>query len=104
MKYAVIHTGGKQYKVAEGDIIQVEKIPKAEGEEIVFEDVRLTRDNNRINIGTPQVTKAKVVGKIIQQTKSKKVIIFKMKRRKGYHRKTGHRQPITRIEIKEIKI
>ena len=104
MKYAVIRTGGKQYKVEEGKIFTVGKIPKAEAEDVTFDDVLLLRDNDQLKIGQPVLTNVKVTGKIVAQTKSKKIIVFKKKRRKGYRRKAGHRQQITRVEIKEIKV
>ncbi len=96
--YAVIKTGGKQYKVASGDVIKVEKLLGDEGSEIVFNEVLALGDN----VGKPLVEGASVKATILKQTKADKVIVFKKKRRQNYRRKNGHRQNITIVKIAEI--
>jgi len=99
---AVIKTGGKQYIIIPGQKIKIEKIDEKEGEEKVFEDVLLLEKNKKLEIGTPLVKEAKVVGRVLKQGKGKKVIIFKYKPKKRYKVKKGHRQPFTEIEILKI--
>ena len=100
--YAVIETGGKQYKVAEGDVIFVEKLGASEGETVTFE-VTAVIDGENSKIGTPVVKGASVEAAVLANTKGKKVRIFKYKPKKGYHKRQGHRQPLDKIEIKAIK-
>lgn len=100
--FAVVRTGGKQYKVKEGDIIKIEKLVGEEGDLIELEEVLLIGDAPETTIGQPLVPNAKVVGSIINQGKSKKVVIFKAKRRKGYQKKQGHRQMYTSLKINQI--
>lgn len=100
--YAVIKTGGKQYKVSEGEILKVEKITGNRGDVVSLDDVLLISKGEEIKVGTPTLEGAKVVGEILGQTKGSKVTVFKMKRRKGYRKKTGHRQNLTNLRIKEI--
>ncbi len=100
--YAVIKTGGKQYKVSQGDILKVEKLNAAPGDEIEISDVLMIVDGEEITLGTPVVEGASVKAKIIEQGRAKKVIVFKKKRRKGYRVKNGHRQPFTAIEIQQV--
>jgi large subunit ribosomal protein L21 len=102
--YAVIKSGGKQYRVSEGDILRVEKIEGAKGDTISFDDVMMVSGEEKIEVGTPVVKNAKVVGEIIKQAKDSKITVFKMKRRKGYRKKTGHRQKLTELKIKEIVV
>jgi len=102
--FAVIKTGGKQYLVSPGEKIKIEKIDKQEGEEIVFEDVLLVEKRNKIEMGTPKVKGAKVIGKVLKQGKGEKVIVFKYKPKKRYKVKKGHRQPFTEVEITKIEI
>ena len=102
--YAVIKTGGKQYKVSEGDFLQVEKIEGASGSEVVFGEVLMVSKDDVTEIGTPFVKKARVVGEIIAQAKGPKITVFKMKKRKGFRKKRGHRQELTRVKIKEISL
>ena len=102
--YAVIKTGGKQHKVSEGDVIAIEKISGGKGDAFVFDEVLMVEKDGDIRIGRPLVEGAKVTGEILAQTKSDKLIVFKMKKRKGYHKKTGHRQQLTSMKIKEISI
>jgi large subunit ribosomal protein L21 len=102
--YAVIKTGGKQYKVAEGDFLKIEKIEGQAGAEVIFDEVLLVSKGDATEVGKPFVEKAKVVGEIIAQTKGPKLVVFKMKKRKGFHKKTGHRQELTRVRIKAISV
>ncbi|MCD6429176.1 50S ribosomal protein L21 [bacterium] len=99
---AVIKTGGKQYLVKPGDKIKVEKLPKKEGEEIIFDQVLLIEDGKNVKIGKPLVENAKVKGKILEQGKGAKIIVFKYKAKKRYKKKMGHRQLYTLVEITEI--
>ena len=96
--YAVIKTGGKQYKVASGDVVKLEKIAGEEGKEVVFNEV-LALDGT---IGTPLVVGATVKAQVLKQTRDDKVIVFKKKRRQNYRRKNGHRQSITLVKITDI--
>ena len=99
--YAVIKTGGKQYRVSEGDRIRVEKLIGDVGSSLEFGDVLMV-GGDKVLVGTPTVEGAKVTAEITGQDKAKKVIVFKMKRRKGYRRKRGHRQPYTELKITGI--
>ena len=99
---AVIKTGGKQYLVKKGDKIKIEKLEGKEGSEINFTDVLLLQKDKKVEIGKPIIKDAKVVAKILEQGKGKKIIIFKYKSKKRYKKKAGHRQPYTEIEIKDI--
>jgi large subunit ribosomal protein L21 len=99
--YAVIKTGGKQYKVAQGDKLRVEKLPGNVGDTVTFEEVLLV-GGDALKIGTPTVAGAKVQAKVIAQDRAKKIIVFKFRRRKNYRRKNGHRQPFTALEITGI--
>ena len=102
--YAIILTGGKQYKVAKGDVIEVEKLAGETGAEVKFDEVlAVAGDDGKLNVGTPRVAGASVTGKVLDQFRAKKIVVFKMKRRKGYRRTHGHRQSLTRVEIGEIK-
>lgn len=100
--YAVIKTGGKQYQVKEGDVIFIEKIEGEDGAEITFDQVLAVGGDDKFTAGTPVVEGASVNAKILGQTKGKKIIIFKMKPKKGYRNKNGHRQPYTKVEITKI--
>lgn len=100
--YAVIKTGGKQHRVSVGDTVAIEKIDGGKGDTVVFDNVLMVATEEQIRIGTPTVSGAKVTGEIIAQTKAPKLAVFHMKRRKGYRKKTGHRQPLTRMRIREI--
>ncbi|MBN1382378.1 MAG: 50S ribosomal protein L21 [Deltaproteobacteria bacterium] len=102
--YAVIKTGGKQQKVSEGQIVTVEKLAGEKGDTVTFDEVLLVANDDDIRVGTPYVEGAKVTGEIVEQTKGEKIFVFRMKRRKGYHKKTGHRQLQTNLKIKEISI
>jgi len=100
--YAIVRTGGKQYQVAGGDTLRVEKLEGNVGDTVELEDVLMIVDGQDIKIGQPVVEEAKVVAKIAEQGRAKKVIVFKKKRRKGYKLKKGHRQHYTALEIQEI--
>ena len=102
MAYAVIQTGGKQYRVAAGDVIDVEKLDFEAGAEAKFEEVLLVSDGATVSVGAPLVKGAAVTAEVVEQFKDDKVIAFKFKRRKGYHRTVGHRRQLTRLKIKSI--
>ncbi len=102
--YAVIKTGGKQYRVSEGDRIEIEKIDGDSGSDVVFNEVLMVSRGEEIRVGTPLIAGAKVIGEIVHQGKGPKITIFKMKRRKGFRKKTGHRQDLTSLKIKEITL
>lgn len=99
--YAVIKTGGKQYRVSEGDRIRVEKLPGAVGDGIEIGEV-LMLGGDTVAVGKPLVEGAKVAAQIVGQGRGKKIIVFKIKRRKGYRRKAGHRQPFTELKVTGI--
>lgn len=100
--YAIIKTGGKQYRVNEGDVISVEKLAVDSGEAVVFDEVLVVSKNGELQIGAPVVSGAKVEGTVIQQGKEKKVVVFKYKSKKDFRKKQGHRQPFTRVMIDKI--
>ncbi len=102
--YAVIKTGGKQYKVSEGDLLKVEKIDGEKGSQVSFNEVLMVSKDGNIKVGRPFVEGAVVLGEIVDNVKGPKITIFKMKRRKGFRKKTGHRQTLTSLKIKEISI
>ena len=104
MTYAVIRTGGKQYRVSEGDVVKVEKLPGEVGEQVTIGDVLFIGGNGDVKIGAPLVANAKVVGQIVSQAKAKKIIVFKKKRRKSYSRQRGHRQQQTTLKITGIEL
>ena len=101
--YAIIATGGKQYKVAEGDILNVEKLGVEAGEDVTFDQV-LAVNNGELVVGTPVVPGAKVVARVLCNGKAKKVIVYKYKRKSGYHKKNGHRQQFTKVQIDAITV
>lgn len=101
---AVIATGGKQYWVKEGDVIRVEKIDQEKGKKIEFNQVLMVNKEGEYIIGRPLVEKAKVTGKVLNQGKAKKIIVFKYKSKKKYRKKTGHRQLYTEVLIEKIKL
>ena len=101
--YAIIQTGGKQFTVKTGDIIEVEKLAAEIGQEVIFSEVlAIGTDDGKLNAGTPRIEGAQVAAKVLDQFRAKKLIVFKMKRRKGYRRTKGHRQSLTRVEITAI--
>ena len=99
--YAVIVTGGKQYRVSQGDVIYVEKLDQEIDSKVSF-DVLMLGSEDSVEIGTPTLAGAKVEGKVVAQVKGEKIIIFKYKSKKNYHRKAGHRQQYTKVEITSI--
>ena len=101
-KNAIFETGGKQYKVKEGDVIFIERLPLEEEETVKFGNVLALFDEKDSSIGTPYVEGASIEATVVKNGKSKKIIVYKMKRRKGYRRKQGHRQPYTKIKIEKI--
>jgi large subunit ribosomal protein L21 len=102
--YAIVRTGGKQYQVASGDQVRVEKLEGSVGDSIDLNDVLMVADGEEIKIGQPVLDNAKVTATIAEQGKEKKVIIFKKKRRKGYRLKKGHRQSYTALKIEDISV
>lgn len=100
---AVIKTGGKQYIVSPGQKLKIEKIEKKQGEELIFDQVLLLENGNKVEIGTPLIAGAKVKAKVLEQGKNKKVIVYKYKAKKRYHRKKGHRQSFTEVEITGVE-
>lgn len=101
--YAIIQTGGKQYRVAPGDVLRVERLPGERGDEVQLDQVLLVSDDSgSVRVGTPLVENAHIKGQIVRQGRAKKVLVFKKKRRKGYKRIQGHRQYFTAVQIQEI--
>ena len=100
--FAIIQTGGKQYRVKDGDTIRVEHLPDDEGDTVVIDDVRMVSLNGDINIGTPNVPGASVTTEVVNKGKDKKVVVFKYKAKTRYRRKNGHRQQYTDLRISEI--
>ena len=101
--YAIIESCGKQYKVAEGDVVFFEKLDAEEGKKVTFDKVILVSEEGKVQVGSPYVKGIKVEGKVVSHGKGKKIIVFKMKAKKNYRRKQGHRQPYTKVEITSIK-
>ena len=102
--YAVIRTGGKQYRVEEGDVVKIEKIDGDRGSELTFDDVLLVGNDDETHVGMPTVAGASVSGTIVEQDRDKKIVVFKFRRRKNYIRKQGHRQSYTRVRISGIAV
>jgi large subunit ribosomal protein L21 len=102
MSYAIIQTGGKQYRVSEGDVLSVEKLAVETGKETTFSDVLLVVNGDKVTLGSPLVSGATVKAEVVNQYKDDKVIAFKFKRRKGYHRTVGHRRQLTELKITKI--
>ncbi len=100
--YAVVNTGGKQYKVQAGDILRVEKIPGDIGSPVTFDKVLMVADGDKIDVGQPLLENTSVKGTIVEQGRAKKIIVFKYKRRKRFRRKQGHRQAFTAVKIDSI--
>ncbi|MBQ9871208.1 MAG: 50S ribosomal protein L21 [Eubacterium sp.] len=99
--YAIIATGGKQYKVAEGDIIRVEKLGAEDGAEVTFDDVIAVQNDTELLFGDA-VKNAAVKASVVKTDKAKKVVVYRYKRKSGYHKKNGHRQPYTEVKIESI--
>ena len=104
MRYAVIKTGGKQYSVSAGQVLEVEKLDVEPGSEIELTDVLMVSDDGSVKTGKPTVEGARVVARVLAQDRARKIVVFKYKPKKRYRRKTGHRQSITRLAIKEIAL
>lgn len=102
--YAVLETGSKQYRVSAGDKLEVERLSVEAGQPVTFERVLLVSNDGKLSVGAPTVANATVVADVIEHIRGEKKIAFKMKRRKGYHKTIGHRQELTVVQIKEIKI
>lgn len=100
--YAIIKTGGKQYKVSEGDLVRVEKLNAEVGDKVDFDQVLLVKNDDDLKVGTPNVENAKVEATVKEQAKDKKIVVFKYRRRKASKTKQGHRQPYTLVEINNI--
>ena len=104
MAYVILQTGGKQFKVAEGDLIDVDKLDLPAGQETTFSEVLFHADGDKLTHGAPHISGASVVAEVVEQRKAPKVVAFKYRRRKGYHRTVGHRQKLTRVRIKSIAV
>jgi len=102
--YAVLQTGGKQYRVSAGDTLEVESLAVEAGNTFTFDRVLLVNNDGKISTGSPVVDSAKVIADVIAHKRGEKKIAFKMRRRKGYHRTVGHRQELTVVKIKEIQL
>ena len=102
--YAVIETGGKQYRVAPGDTLEVERLEAEPGKPVTLDRVLFVGNEGKFSVGTPTVASASVVADVVEHFRGLKKVTFKMKRRKGYHKTIGHRQELTRIKINEIKV
>ncbi|NLA27891.1 MAG: 50S ribosomal protein L21 [Firmicutes bacterium] len=102
--YAIIETGGKQYRVEEGRPVRVDKLPAEKGEEVVFDRVLLYSDEEETRIGSPYLEDCRIKGKVTVQGRGRKIIVFKYKAKKNYRRKQGHRQPFTEVLIKTIEV
>jgi large subunit ribosomal protein L21 len=104
MAYAIIKTGGRQYRIAEGETLDVDLLDVETGKEALFSDVLMHADGAKLTHGSPLISGAKVTAEVLEQRKDRKVIAFKYKRRKGYHRTVGHRRKLTRVKIKKISV
>jgi len=102
--YAVLETGSKQYRVSAGDKVEVERLATEAGQAVTFDRVLLVNDDGKVSVGSPTVANASVVADVVEHIRGEKKIAFKMKRRKGYHKTIGHRQELTVVQIKEIKL
>jgi large subunit ribosomal protein L21 len=101
--YAIIQTGGKQYKVQEGEVLRIEKLPGVEGQSVQFKRVLFFSNENDVKVGTPILENAQVEAEIVKNGRAKKILVFKKKRRKGYSKKLGHRQDFTEVKILKIQ-
>ncbi len=101
--YAVLETGGKQYRVTPGDTLEIERLAVEAGQPFTFDRVLLVSNDGQVTIGSPTVPAASVVADVVAHKRGAKTVAFKMKRRKGYHKTIGHRQELTVVKIKEIK-
>ncbi len=101
--YAIIESCGRQYKVAQGDVVFFEKLDAEEGKKVTFDHVVLVSDDKKVEVGAPYVKGVKVEGKVVSHGKGKKILVYKYKAKKNYRRTQGHRQPYTKVEITAIK-
>ncbi len=104
MTYSIIETGSKQYRVSAGDTLEVERLAVEAGQPVTFDRVLLISNEGRVSVGSPTVANASVVADVVEHIRGEKKVTFKMKRRKGYHKTIGHRQELTVVKIKEIKL
>ena len=104
LTHAIIETGGKQYRVKEGDVIFIERLPAEAEENVKFDNVLAVLDGDGTKIGSPYIEGASVNASVIKNGKSKKIIVFKMRPKKGYRKKQGHRQPYTKVQIDKITV
>ena len=102
--YAVLETGGKQYRVAPGETVEVDRLQAEPGKPVTLDRVLFISGDDRLSVGAPTIANATVVADVVEHFRGTKKVAFKMKRRKGYHRTVGHRQEMTRIKISEIKV
>ena len=102
--YAVIETGGKQYRVAPGETVEVDRLQAEAGQPFTLDRVLLVANEGRVTVGSPTVPQASIAVDVLEHFRGEKKVAFKMKRRKGYHRTVGHRQEMTRIKVGEIKV
>ena len=102
--YAVVETGGKQYRVAPGETLEVDRLASEPGKSVTLDKVLFVANDDKFSVGSPTVSKAAVVADVVEHFRGEKKIAFKMKRRKGYHRTVGHRQELTRIKVTDIKL
>ncbi len=102
--YAVLETGSKQYRVAKGDMLEVERLAVDAGKPVTFDRVLLVNNDGKLAVGSPTVSGASVVADVVEHIRGEKKLTFKMKRRKGYHKSIGHRQELTVVKIKEVKV
>ncbi len=102
--YAVVKTGGKEYRISKGDVIRVEKIEGRVGDQVTMKDVLMVSREGEVQVGNPFLTQAMITGEIVQEVKGKKIVTYKMKRRKNYRRTKGHRQTYTYLRVNEISL
>lgn len=102
--YAVVKTGGKEYRISPGDLIRVEKLEGKVGDQVTMKDILMVSHEDQVQVGNPLLSNAVITGEIVQQVKGRKVLIYKMKRRKNYRRTKGHRQTYTYIRVNEINL
>jgi large subunit ribosomal protein L21 len=104
LMYAVVKTGGKEYRISQGDLIRVEKMEGKAGDQVTMKDILMVSHEGQVQVGNPLLANAVITGEIVQQVKGKKVLIYKMKRRKNYRRTKGHRQTYTYIRVNDISL
>ena len=102
--YAVVKTGGKEYRISQGDLIRVEKMEGKVGDQVTMKDILMVSHEGQVQVGNPLLANAVITGEIVQQMKGKKILTYKMKRRKNYRRTKGHRQTYTYIKVNDISL